>query len=203
MKMIHTRAVALGVIAAALLVVATCLTALVTGGPADATSSARCGRWTQGTYARSRHCVVVTGIKAVFAQRQDYLLHNSHRHQTIKATCAWDHSTTWTWHVDATVKAEAGLIFSKVSAEVSGGVQHSTTDSTHLGFEFTIPPNRWAYCARGHVGFKVTGRAWVQNCGNTGCDRTNRRSFTATIPQSAFIDNGPGRDVDWSQYLPS
>ena len=103
--------------------------------------------------------------------------------------------------MDATVKLEAGLIFEKVSAEVSTGVSHTTTDSTHLGFDFKIAPRHWAYCARGHAGFTVTGRAYTETCGNLGCDRTHRRSFSAKIPSTTFIDTGSGRDINWNQFL--
>ena len=50
-------------------------------------------------------------------------------------------------------------------------------------------------------GFKVTGTAYTQNCGDLGCDRTDKRPFTARNPSMPFIDNGGGRQIDWSQYL--
>jgi hypothetical protein len=191
----------LGAVLAILVAIAASVAVVAASGTADAASMTKCGRWAQHQYTRSRECIRIGRIDSILDKTDSYLLHNSHYQQTIHASCSWTHATTWTWHVDASVKAEAGLIFEKVSAEVSSGVAHSTTDSTTLGFSFKIPPRHWAYCARGHAGFKVTGRAYTENCGNLGCDRTNKRSFTARIPSVPFIDNGGGRNIDWSQYL--
>jgi hypothetical protein len=193
----------LGPVLAALVALAASFTVVATGDSAHAASHTKCGPWTQHQFTRSRQCIHIGHITSILNKTDSYLLHNSHHHQTISASCTWTHATTWTWHVDASVKAEAGLIFEKVSAEVSSGVAHSTTDSTSLGFSFKIPPRRWAYCARGHAGFRVTGSAYTQNCGNLGCDRTNRRSFTAKIPSVPFIDNGGGKNIDWSRFLVS
>jgi hypothetical protein len=198
-----TRGSALGAVLAILAMLTASFVVVATSGSANAATNTKCGAWTQHQYTRSRECINVARIHSILKKTDSYLLHNSHYHQTIQGSCTWTHATTWTWHVDASVKAEAGLIFSKVSAEVSSGVSHSTTDSTSLGFSFKIPPRSWAYCARGHAGFNVTGTAYTQSCGNLGCDRTHRRSFTATIPSIPFIDNGGGRNINWSQYLVS
>jgi hypothetical protein len=190
----------------ALLLLLGVLVPILMTAPADAAGALKCGKWTydSGSSTQYRSCVKVTKIKPIVKQDGNYLLHNSSSHQTVKATCAWDHSTTLTWKLEGTVKAEAGLIFSKVSAEVTSGVAHSTTDSTHLGFEFKLKPKKWAYCARGHAAFDVAGQAMRQVCTaqETGCHFVNVRDFSGRIPSSSFLDYGPGRNIDWSQYLP-
>ena len=169
---------------------------------ADAASKWKCGKW-RGTESSSyRYCIQVTKIKPIVKQDGNYLLHNSYRRRTIHATCSWDHSTTWTQKLEGTVKAEAGLIFEKVEASVTAGVSHSTTDATHLGFDFKIKPRHWAYCARGHVGFSVAGVVRKQICSSYRCEYVNRKSFSGHIPSSSFLDAGPGKNIDWSQYLP-
>lgn len=169
---------------------------------ADAATTWKCGMW-QGNRASSyRYCVQVTKIHPVVKQDGNYLLHNSFRRRTIHATCSWDHSTTWSQKLEGTVKAEAGLIFEKVEASVTAGVSHSTTDSTHLGFDFPIKPGHWSYCARGHVGFTVAGLVRKQACDSLRCATVYRRSFSGHIPSSSFLDAGPGKNIDWSRYLP-
>ena len=195
----------LTIVSALMLLVSALVPAFVTA-PADAASGLKCGKWTydSGSSSQYRSCVKVTKIKPYIKQDGNYLVHNSSRRQTVEATCAWEHSTTFNWKVEGTVKAEAGLIFSKVSAEVTSGVSHSTTDATSLGFKFKLRPRKWAYCARGHAAFQVAGQAMRQVCTaqETGCHFVNVRNFTGRIPSSSFLDYGPGKNIDWSQYLP-
>ena len=181
------------------------LVPLAVGGTvagADAAAAWKCGKWHGNSSTSYRYCIQVTQIKPTVKQDGNYLLHNSHRRQTIRATCAWDHSTTWSQQLEGTVKAEAGLIFEKVEASVTAGVTHSTTDSTHLGFDFRIKPGHWAWCARGHVGFKVAGNVRKQICASSGCEYVDRKTFSGHIPSSSFLDTGSGKNIDWSQYLP-
>jgi hypothetical protein len=190
---------------AALALLVGLLTPLAVGGTvagADAATTWKCGKWHGTTSTSYRYCVKVTRIVPIVKQDGNYLLHNSHYRQTIRATCSWDHSTTWSQSLEGTVKAEAGLIFEKVEASVTAGVTHSTTDTTHLGFDFKIKPRHWAYCARGHVGFKVAGYVHKQICDSSRCEYVNKNSFSGHIPSSSFLDTGAGKNIDWSQYLP-
>lgn len=74
-------------------------------------------------------------------------------------TCRSAQTTTFTWHLDAAVKFEAGLIFEKVETTVSGGISRSTSTTVETSAYLDIPANRWGHCRRGVFRVRFTGRS--------------------------------------------
>ncbi|GAB4013140.1 hypothetical protein [Nocardioides ultimimeridianus] len=175
---------------------------LTTAAPADAlTTSWRCGAVHTRPGGTVQDCVRLTRITPHVLDDKTYTLHNSYTNQSVNGHCTWTQSTTFEWSLSTSVKFEAGLIFEKVSGEISGGIKHSTTDATSVGGDFTIPPGKYAYCARGHEYFTVRGQLRRHLCASSGC-YYSLTDFSAKAPKRSFIDFGPGPDADLSRFLP-
>lgn len=170
--------------------------------------SDRVGRWMCGSWKRtspnagSRWCVRFRQITPKVQQDGQDLLHNSWN-RTRKMHCSLTRGTTLTFHAQATVKAEAGVIFAKAETSVTAGVARSTTTTSTVGTTFPVKPKRWAYCARGHAYFRVVGSTRKQVCASAGCRYFAGTRFNTKMPSSPFFDTGPGKNIDWAKFLPA
>lgn len=161
----------------------------------------KCGRWKDGQRHAYRWCVRFTKIRPVVKKDGVDLLHNNFNRRR-KMHCTLSRGTTWTFHASGTVKAEAGVIFAKASAEVTVGGSRSTTTTSTTGAEFWVRAKRWAYCARGHAGFRLAGETKKVGCDASRCLVMSRDDFTGRMPANPFFEIGPGRDINWKQFLP-
>jgi hypothetical protein len=167
-----------------------------------AVGSWRCGKFRRvGPGVASRWCVRFSKIAPRVNQDGQNLLHNNFR-TTKQFHCSMSKSTTISWNVQGTVEAEAGVIFAKAKTSVTAGVTHSTTTTDEVGAAFKIRGKRWAYCARGHAYFRVVGKTRRQLCGEPGCVYSAGTRFSTRLPASPFFEVGPGKNIDWAQFLP-
>jgi hypothetical protein len=162
----------------------------------------RCGKWHETSESSGyRWCVRFSKIAPRIKKDGTDILHNNFRRRK-KMHCSLSKSTTWTFHASATVKAEAGVIFTKASAEVTAGGSRSTTTTSSVGGEFWVKGKGYAYCARGHGYFALAGATRKQVCGVSGCRYFSGGDFTGRMPSITFFEIGPGRNIEWKRFLP-
>lgn len=95
-------------------------------------------------------------------------------------TISQGRTTTTTGTVSASVRAEAGVIFAKASAEVGGSLSRSTTTSTTTSYSVNVPAGRTVEIEAGShgVGFKTVVRKYLSTC------RWATYNGTAAFPRS-------------------
>jgi hypothetical protein len=164
----------------------------------------RCGHFhhAAGSSVESRWCVRFSKIVPRVSQDGQNLLHNNFP-RAKNFHCSMSKSTTITWNVEGTVEAEAGVVFAKAKTSVTAGVAHSSTTTDEMGAAFKVGGKKWAYCARGHAYFRVVGKTRKQICGEPGCAYNVGTRFSTRLPSSPFFEIGPGRNIDWTQFLPA
>ncbi len=144
-------------------------------------SSAECHTKTKGD-VQTTTCVQVTkiyGRKFQVAYRDGLINHGK---KTAELSCTASTSKTWTFKVSASVKAEAGAIFAKVSGEVSGGVEHSSTTGYVTSAKEDVPAGQTLFCDRGVYTYKFKGKVTKVVCSNANCS-TGTQYFSGTAPK--------------------
>jgi len=162
----------------------------------------KCGKWKNGTTSSARWCVRFTTIKAkIKRDGQDILYNNWKRGKMMN--CSMSKSTTWTFHAEGTVEAEAGVIFAKAKTSVTAGGSRATSTTNSVGASFRVPKKSYAYCSRGHGYFRLAGETRRQECSGRACHYTNQDTFTGRMPSITFFEIGPGKNIPWRAYLPN
>jgi hypothetical protein len=161
----------------------------------------KCGAWHRHKRLPQlgyfRDCARFRSVKGQF--RVDYRVaaHNKFRHQVIRWTCRHTETTTWRFHVSATVTAEAGVIFAKAEASITAGVDHEVTSEDSAEAPIKIRPRRWVHCIRGANTYLVKGNVRSQfkksKHGSVSWWTGTSDRFTAHIPSSTAYIYGPGR----------
>ena len=122
---------------------------------------------------------------------------NEFRDQTVNWTCKHSETTTWTFSVSATVKAEAGVIFAKAEASGTAGVERSVSTTKEASASFTIRPRSWVHCTRGAYRYRITGNVRTQwkktRRGEVSWWKGTYEDFTASAPSRTVYRYGPGR----------
>jgi hypothetical protein len=106
----------------------------------------------------------------------------NHTGRTANMTCTATTSKTTEFSVSATVKYEAGFIFGKVSAEVTGGVKHSVTSGYSTSAAVPVPANKTFLCDRGIYTYRFSGQLSQATCVNVNCT-SKIVNFAGLAPQ--------------------
>jgi hypothetical protein len=106
----------------------------------------------------------------------------NHTNRTANMTCTATTSKTTEFSVSATVKYEAGFIFGKVSAEVTGGVKHSVTSGYSTSAAVPVPPHKTFLCDRGIYTYRFSGQRSQATCVNVNCT-SKIVNFAGQAPQ--------------------
>ena len=154
----------------------------------------KCGKWRSHGGIGWRYCANITRYDGHFKTDYTNSQFNEFRHQSITFTCTTQKSTTWTFGANATVKAEAGVIFAKAETSISASVSRSTTTTDTTSGTYKIPPRKWAHCKRGTYWYTWSGLTKKVTCDSSGCVKSDVRSYTAHAPTREAWKIGPGRD---------
>ena len=172
-----------GVLAVVPAVVSLIFSVVALVGPTSAQAASNCRTTSSGGTTKTV-CVHITKIYARNFQAvySDGLI--NHTNRTASLSCTATTSKTTQFSVSATVKYEAGFIFGKVSAEVTGGVQHSVTSGYSTSAEVSVPAHKTLFCDRGIYTYRFAGQVSRATCVNVNCT-SSVTNFSGLAPQRA------------------
>lgn len=162
----------------------------------------KCGAWraTSFPWAGSgyfRDCARFATLKQIYDVDYRTEAFNEFYHQSVNFTCKHAETTTWTYSVSATVKAEAGVIFAKAEASATAGVARSVSTTKEASASIEIHPRSWVHCTRGAYRYKFTGNVrsqWKKTSGGqVSWWKGTYDDFSGSAPSRTLYTYGPGR----------
>jgi hypothetical protein len=159
----------------------------------------KCGRWRDHPFVDGyfRDCARFSRMRKRFDIDHQAEFHNKFWRQSVEWRCRHSRTTTWTFSVSATVKAEAGVIFAKAEVSATAGVERSVSSTDAADFTFKVGPRKFAWCKRGGYEYKIRGNVRTQfkktKRGQIYWWRGTYEDFSASAPSHTRYIVGPGR----------
>ncbi len=86
--------------------------------------------------------------------------------------CTSNQSKEMDYSVSSTVSGEAGFIFGKVSASVTGGVSKKTNAGYSVSSDVRVPRGKTLFCDWGIYYYTFSGTITKTYCNTHGCEKT-------------------------------